>query len=154
MVLDSLVDTVLKGVKRSQELRKERQFEYAQWMDEVESELEVFLNRTKKLNADNRDDREEFYNHANQLKNRLEGLRERSTVAEAPAAAIIELEDLIEILKDTNRGGVFYTSMNPSEEEIARNEQKSEERASEDVERVLKQIEQFTENFESEAEDS
>jgi len=154
MALDSLIDTALKGLKRSQELRKERQFQYGQWIDELNNELEIFIQRTKRLDLAEAENRDTLYNKIEELEERLQDLRNRRIVTEAPPNVIIELEDLIGVLDDCNNGGFFFTSFPPSEEEIERSEKRRKEWAEEDMEAVLKQIERFSDVFQSEIEDN
>lgn len=129
MAWSSLVDTVLAGTKRQQEIEVENQSEYDQWRSELYSEIEVFVKRVNSLDLEESEDRSQMYEFIEKFSNRVQDLRERSEASSAPTEALIELDSLIEELNDTSAPiAVATVSLSRDPIKKARNRRRREER--------------------------
>ncbi|AAV44717.1 unknown (plasmid) [Haloarcula marismortui ATCC 43049] len=156
MPWNALADRILTGSKRKKELEVENQSEYDQWVSELYSEIEVFVKRVNNLNLSEAEGRDQFYNFAGRLSDRLLELRERSESSAAPAEALIQLEELIEKINESSSKihvSVAYIGEDPFEK--ARREKKREERerekskkAREKRDAIADKIQQLTAAFE------
>lgn len=159
MPWNALADRILTGSKRKKELEVENQSEYDQWVSELYSEIEVFVKRVNNLDLSEAEGRDQFYNFAESLCDRLRELRERSESSDAPAEALIQLEELIEKINETSSKihvSVAYIGNDPFEK--ARREKKKKEREREKTERarekrdaIADKIQELTAAFEEAA---
>jgi len=156
MPWNALADRILTGSKRKKELEVENQSGYDQWVSELYSEIEVFVKRVNNLNLSEAEGRDQFYNFAGKLSDRLLELRERSESSAAPAEALIQLEELIEKINESSSEvhvSVAYIGENSFEK--ARREKKRKEREREKTEKarekrdtIADKIQQLTAAFE------
>jgi DNA repair exonuclease SbcCD ATPase subunit len=156
MPWNALADRILTGSKRKEELEVENQSAYDQWLSELHSEIEVFVKRVNNLNLSEAEGRDQFYNFAGRLSDRLLELRERSESSAAPAEALIQLEELIEKINESSSKthvSVAYIGEDPFEK--ARREKKRKEREREKTEKAREKrdttadkIQQLTAAFE------
>ena len=140
MPWSSLVDTVLAGTKRQQEIEVENQSEYDQWRSELYSEIEVFVKRVNSLDLEESEDRSKMYDFMEKFSNRVQDLRERSEASSAPTEALIELDSLVEELEDTSAPIAVATatlSRNPAKK--ARQRKRREEREQNRIEHAREQ---------------
>lgn len=140
MAWSSLVDTVLAGTKRQQEIEVENQSEYDQWRSELYSEIEVFVKRVNSLDLEESEDRSQMYEFIEKFSDRVQNLRERSEASSAPTEALIKLDSLIEELKDTSAPIAVATatlSRNPVKK--ARHRKRREEREQNRIEHAREQ---------------
>jgi len=82
----SLVDTFLAGKKREKEIEVENQSEYEEWVSELYSEIEVFVNRVNDLELEESEDRHKLFSLIGRFSDRFYELRERSEASDAPTA--------------------------------------------------------------------
>lgn len=150
MALESLVDTVLAEFKRSGEIKTKNTSTYAQWYSEFESEVEVFLHRIRDIDVESSEDRDQFYDYLENFGSRLQELRSRSESSDAPTEALVELEDLADLVEDTTRPA-YIVSINLNETPLERQrreqrekkqKQRYEEKAREEIEELVEQIEE------------
>jgi len=156
MPWNALADRILTGSKRKKELEVENQSGYDQWVSELYSEIEVFVKRVNNLNLSEAEGRDQFYNFAGKLSDRLLELRERSESSAAPAEALIQLEELIEKINESSSEvhvSVAYIGENSFEK--ARREKKRKEREREKTKKarekrdaIADKIQQLTAAFE------
>jgi len=159
MPWNALADRILTRSKRKKELEVENQSEYDQWISELHSEIEVFVKRVNNLDLSETEGRDQFYNFAGRLSDRLLELRERSESSAAPAEALIQLEELIEKINETSSQihvSVSYIGDDPIEK--AKREKKRKEREREKTERarekrdaIADKIQELTAAFEEAA---
>jgi len=151
-----LADRVLADSNRKREIEIENRSEYDQWVSELYSEMEVFVKRVNGLDLSEAGGRDQFYNFAGRLSDRLLELRERSESSAAPAEALIQLEELIEKINESSSQihvSVAYIGEDPFEK--ARREKKRKEREREKTEKarekrdaIADKIQQLTAAFE------
>lgn len=97
----------------------------------------MFVKRVNNLDLIEAEDRDQFYNFAGRLSDRLLELRERNESSDAPAEALIQLEELIEKNNETSSQihvSVAYIGNDSFEK--ARREKKRKEREREKTERA------------------
>jgi len=156
MAWNDLADRVLADSNRKREIEIENRSEYDQWVSELYSEMEVFVKRVNGLDLSEAGGRDQFYNFAGRLSDRLLELRERSESSAAPAEALIQLEELIEKINESSSQihvSVAYIGEDPFEK--ARREKKRKEREREKTEKarekrdaIADKIQQLTAAFE------
>ena len=136
----SLVDTFLAGKKREKEIEVENQSEYEEWVSELYSEIEVFVNRVNDLDLEESEDRHKLFSLIGRFSDRFYELRERSEASDAPTEALIKLEELIERMNNASAPAaatVAYLGDDPFKK--ARRERKREEREKKQIKRVRKE---------------
>lgn len=140
MPWDALANRILTEGNRKKELEVEKQSEYAQWVSEIYSEIEVFVKRVNNLGLSNSEDRDQFYDFAERLSDRLSELRDRSESSTAPAEVLIQLEELIEKVDENSSQAVVsvaYLGNDPVKK--ARHEKKMKKRERERAEKAREQ---------------
>jgi len=140
MPWNALADRILTGGKRKKELEVENQSEYAQWVSELYSEIEVFVKRVNALDLSEVEGREQFYEFGERFSERLQELRNRSQSSAVPTEVLIQLEELIEQIDETSPGAaasVVYMGDDPLKK--AKMEQERKERREERTEEVRKE---------------
>lgn len=148
----SLVDTFLAGTKREREIEVENQSDYDKWLSELYSEIEVFVKRVNNLDLEESEERGKFYDFIGKFSTRLQDLRERSESSGAPATALIEMDELVEMLEDTSAPiSVAVASLDNDPFKEARRERRRKEREQNKIERardrrdeIANQIQQVT----------
>lgn len=137
MAWRSLLNTVLAGTKREQEIAVENRSGYDQWLDELYSEIEVFVKRVNGLNLEEAEDRDQFYEFIDKFSSRMEQLRARSETSHSPAEVLIGLEELIELLQNTSAPVAVYSlNVNESAWEKKQRQQREKKRERDRIERV------------------
>ena len=157
MPWNTLAGRILTGSNGKNELEVENRSEYDQWVSELYSEIEVFVKRVNGLDLSEAKGRDQFYNFAGRLSDRLLELRERSESSAAPAEALIQVEELIEKINESSSKihvSVAYIGEDPFEK--ARREMKRKKREREKTEKarekrdaIADKIQQLTAAFEA-----
>ena len=150
MAWRSLLNTVLAGTKREQEIAVENRSNYDQWLDELYSEIEVFVKRVNALNLEETEDRDQFYEFIDKFSSRMEQLRARSETSHSPAEVLIDLEELIELLQNISAPVALYSlNVNESAWEKKQRQQREKERERDRIERVRSDRENVANQVES-----
>lgn len=156
MPWNALVDNILTENRRRQELEVEKQSEYQRWMNELHTEIRVFVKRVNDLDLSNPEERTRFYQFRKNFAESIEELRNRSETAKAPVEALIEMEELNELLLDTTSrisatvaylGNDPFKKMKRKKKEKEREQRRTDE-AEEDKNEIAEQIESLSSCFE------
>lgn len=145
MSLSKLLDPILAPVRRRRELNAEEESEYSRWLRKLETEIEVFVERVDELDFEEAEDRDLFYDRVDQFEERVKDLRSRSVVSKAPNQAVVELDELSEVLEDTSSGiavAVAHLDEPKNPFEAARRREKEEERRRRRVESVQRDVDE------------
>lgn len=150
MPWNALANNILTENRRRQELEVEKQSEYQQWRNELGSEIHVFVKRTNRLDVDDSDDRYQFYELTDKFAPRFQELRNRSEASNAPPEALIEIEELVELLDDTlPPASIGIVSLDPSPAERRRQKQRRKERKQRRKKKVQNEMDEIAEKIRS-----
>jgi Cft2 family RNA processing exonuclease len=145
MSLSKLLDPILAPVRRRRELDAEEESEYSRWLREFETEVKVFVERVDALDFEEAEDRDRFYELVDRFEERVKYLRSRSVVSKTPNQAVVELDELSEVLEDTSSGiavAVAHLDEPKNPFEAARRREKEEERRRRRVESVQRDVDE------------
>lgn len=155
--MSKLLDPILAPIRRKRELSAEEDSEYSRWLRELETEVKVFVERVDELDFKEAEDRDRFYSLVDQFEDRVKDLRSRSVVSKAPTQAVIELDQLSEVLEDASSGiavAVAHLDEPSNPFEAAWKKKKERDRSrrriesvQRDVDEVIAYIERVTGSF-------
>lgn len=157
MPWNALADNILSESRRRQELEVEEQSEYQRWRNELYTETRVFVKRVNDLDLSNSEERTRFYELRKDFAESIEQLRSRSETSKAPVEALIEIEELNELLLDTTSrisATVAYLGNDPfkkmkREKEEKEREQRRTDEAVEDKNEIAKKIQSLNSCFDN-----
>lgn len=138
------MDTFLAGKKREKEIVVESQSDYAEWVDEVYTEIKVFVRRVNGLDLKESDDRHKLFSLTSKFAVRFRELRERSEASDAATDALIKLEELVERMDNASApAAVTVATLSNDPFKKARMEKKREKREKKQIKRVHQEREEI-----------